>query len=173
MPPKIQLARRKARDLLQAAGVDTAPVPVKKIAASLHATIKYEPFQGGLSGMLHRDGQHTLIGVNALHPKVRQRFTIAHELGHLLMHRNEKLHVDSRFPVALRNEVSSLAIDDREIEANQFAAELLMPEELLDRDIAALPTELEVDEAISRLAKRYIVSVQAMTLRLTALRILC
>jgi Zn-dependent peptidase ImmA (M78 family) len=89
------------------------------------------------------------------------------------MHRNEKLHVDSRFPVALRNEVSSLAIDDREIEANQFAAELLMPEELLDRDIAALPTELEVDEAISRLAKRYIVSVQAMTLRLTALRILC
>ena len=117
----------------------SAPVPVARLAQVKNVLIRYEPFPGKLSGMLHRDGERVVIGVNALHPEKRKRFTIAHELGHLMLHKNEKLHVDSSSLVALRSELSSMAVDDHEIEANQFAAELLMPFEFLKRDIGAWP----------------------------------
>ena len=65
-----------------------------------------------------------------------------------------------------------MAVDDGEIEANQFAAELLMPVEFLERDIRKIPDELAFDEAIRRLAAQYEVSAQAMTIRLSSLGIL-
>jgi Zn-dependent peptidase ImmA (M78 family) len=58
-------------------------------------------------------------------------------LGHLLLHDQEELHVDRAFPtVRLRDDVSSKGVDDAEKEANLFAAELLMPHELLQSDLA-------------------------------------
>ena len=58
--------------------------------------------------------------MNTNHPAVRQRFTLAHELGHAVLHHGSK-HIDYR-----RN--FSAPDDPREVEANKFAAELLMPE---------------------------------------------
>ena len=170
MAPRYSLARRKARNLIQEAKIKQAPVPVEKIARRLRAAIHYEPFQGQVSGMVHRksDGS-AIIGVNSSHAPTRQRFTIAHELAHLVLHKDEKLHVDEKFPIGFRDEESSLATKDSEIEANQFAAELLMPMKFLVVEIKNLPENLETDEAIQELADRFQVSVQAITLRLTRL----
>ena len=57
---------------------------------------------------------HAVLGVNDWHADVRQRFTVAHELGHLKLHHDE-LFVDG---VLKRDDQSSLAIRPHEIEAN-------------------------------------------------------
>lgn len=173
MPARFFLARKKALELLESGHIKKAPVPVEKLATSLKAKLRYEPYAGHLSGVLHRrnDGS-SVIGVNSLHANTRRRFTIAHELGHLLLHKNEMLHVDSKFPIALRSELSSLAVDELEIEANQFAAELLMPTELLNKDIARIRDDIEIEDAVGKLADKYQVSVQAMTIRLSTLKVI-
>src|SRR5437879_4235539 len=109
-----------AQKILDDLELDNAPIPVEEIAAHLGAQLSYEPFQGKgeLSGMLLRDKDRAVIGVNSAHPSVRQRFSVAHEIGHLVMHEGA-MFVDQtvRFN---RDGNSSLAIDPQEIEANQF-----------------------------------------------------
>ena len=78
MRPRYALARRKAAELLQEVNVDVPPVPVEKLAESSGAVIRYEPFEGQMSGVLYNAGdvEGAVIGINALHPSVRQRFSI-------------------------------------------------------------------------------------------------
>ena len=172
MAPRYNLAKRKAQHLRSQANVHAAPVSLEIIAATLGARIHFEPYEGeDMSGMAYRqpDGQR-VIGVNSLHSKRRQRFTLAHEIGHLVLHASEDLHVDANFPIGFRDGKSSLAIDDKEIEANQFAAELLMPAAWVLRDAQDLHIDFEGDdEAIQELADKYDVSLRAMTIRLSAL----
>jgi len=86
------------------------------------------------------------------------------------LHSDEHLHIDEKFPIRLqRDGKSSLGTDRTEVEANQFAAELLMPRDLLVRDIRAIPENIDVEQAVELLARKYEVSPQAMSLRLTAL----
>jgi Zn-dependent peptidase ImmA (M78 family) len=69
-----------------------------------------------------------------------QRFTIAHELGHLLLHDGIEVRVDKHFRVNLRSSESSKAEDVEEI---AFAAELLMPRDFLLRDARKLTLDIE------------------------------
>jgi Zn-dependent peptidase ImmA (M78 family) len=173
MPPRYALARRRALDLLKEARVKKPPVPVEELASLVRAKIRFEPFAGQLYGMVHRYSNGTaVIGVNSIDAPNRQRFTIAHEIAHLLLHKDESLHVDEKSPIGLRNEQSSKATDAKEIEANQFAAELLMPFKFLEKDLQQLSVDIESEDAVAQLAQKYQVSVQAMTIRLSALRVL-
>lgn len=163
--------RETAEELLRQSKVDKPPVPVERIARRLKAEVRYEPFDGELSGMLFREGERTIIGVNASHPKTRQRFTIAHELGHMMMHdERHPIHVDRRFPVRRRDVRSSQAVDLEEMEANSFAAELLMPTAMLERDLEGKVPDYEDDELTRWFANRYKVSLQAMAIRLATLQ---
>ena len=160
--------RQTAEKVLAEFGVRRAPVPVEKIATALGATVKYSPFEGELAGVLARGEDQVVIGVNSSHHSNRQRFTIAHECGHLLLHEGAA-YVDKSFRVNWRDDVSSMAVDRHEIEANRFAAELLMPYKILLQDLRSHDIDLENEEAIKTLAKRYGVSVQAMTYRIANL----
>jgi Zn-dependent peptidase ImmA (M78 family) len=62
-----------------------------------------------------------------------------------------------------------MAVDPKEIEANRFAAELLMPYNMVLADLKKRPIDVENEEAIRELAQKYQVSVQAMTHRITNL----
>jgi Zn-dependent peptidase ImmA (M78 family) len=62
-----------------------------------------------------------------------------------------------------------MAIDHEEIEANRFAAELLMPKDLLEADLDKFEIDIEDAETIQHMARRYGVSEQAMTLRIVNL----
>jgi Zn-dependent peptidase ImmA (M78 family) len=151
-------------ELLRDNGVVRSPVPVEKIAHNLGIEVKFEAAEDDLSGALIREPKgRVVIGVNSAHHPNRQRFTIAHEIGHFILHRGMKLHVDEDFRVNLRDG----SVNDEEVDANAFAAELLMPTEFVSRDTQKLG--LIDQQGLERLARRYQVSSRAMEIRLTNL----
>lgn len=169
-------AEQAAKETLRRHEIDAwEAIPVEKLAEHAGARLVYEPFDGDVSGMILRDGERTVIAVNSAHSKVRQRFTIAHEIGHLILHEGRPLIVDSGIQVNLRDQRSSQASSRQEIEANRFAAELLMPAESVGRRAEQLVGEvpnLSDDGLAAALAETYHVSRQSMTYRLVNLGIL-
>ncbi|MBH8567151.1 ImmA/IrrE family metallo-endopeptidase [Nostoc sp. CENA67] len=155
--------------------IQAAPIFVEELARALGVEVQYQPADDKLSGFLIRDFKNhcAVIGVNSSHHKNRQRFTIAHELGHFLLHEGEKVHVDRidySFQVKLRNEDSSKGINLEEKEANYFAAELLMPASFLKKDLTNMEMlDLLDEEGLKKLADSYRVSTQALTFRLAYL----
>jgi len=158
--------------LLSQHQVRHAPVPVVAIAEALGIVVHESSTQDGLSGFLYRDRKQdlTIIGVNADHHSNRKKFTTAHELGHYLLHDFQDVHVDRDFKVWLRSDTSSKGTEIEEKEANLFAAELLMPTQILEREIRDIGhIDLDDGEVLDELAGKYGVSVQAMTFRLAYL----
>lgn len=165
----IEAARQKAQQLLDSMTIRRAPIPVERIARRVGATVRYYPLDDELSGMLFINERQPIIGVNALHHPHRQRFTIAHEIGHLMLHREEiaeRVHVDKKFPVMLRDTRSTQGTDWLEIQANQFAAALLMPESLLRETVDQEEYDIDDQRPIDELAKKLRVSRQALEYRI-------
>ena len=179
MPP-ISRAVRVAKSLIESEGIRRPFVPVERIAER-YAVIVREEMPEDVSGMLvplpgESSQAKWAIVVNSAHPPVRQRFTIAHELGHALLHHYSAPHADGRLGVFFRDADSSKGSVRHEIEANQFAAELLMPEELirmlfsrLQFDLADAADDEKALKAVARLAKLFKVSIQALTFRIAKL----
>jgi Zn-dependent peptidase ImmA (M78 family) len=86
----------------------------------------------GIAGVCFRSDATTVLWVNGEQARVRQRFTLAHELGHAWCRHDGRLEVDT---VAT---LSGRTTNPYEIEANAFAAEFLVPraamQELVDED---------------------------------------
>ena len=150
----VAVIRRKAQALLSDRRVQGPPVKLDAIAKKLGITIKHEPFDDDISGVLYRDPNSTIIGVNSFHHPNRQRFTLAHEIGHFVLHEMD-VHVDKGYRIVLRSSVSSQAVDPHEIDANRFAAELLMPGKLVRKDVEELLLDAEDEAGLSVLAKKY------------------
>lgn len=162
--PRFALAKQEADRVLQRAGARTPDdIDPERFAEEFFgAHVEYDHFHGEMTGVLIREpDSYPIIGVEKDASPGRQRFTLAHELGHLILH-NEAYHVDTKF--FLRNELSTRAESAMEIEANQFASNLLMPSWMLKASVERQP--FDVEESAVELAKEYRVSIQAMTLRL-------
>ena len=160
---------KQVKTLLEEHGVTTAPVPVEKIAKSLGARVRHSPLDEELSGMIYIKGNTPIIGVNSRHHPKRQRFTIAHEIAHLVLHRDlitDQVHIDKKFPVLMRDANSAAGTEHMEIEANQFAAELLMPAFFLDQMLKKQGFDIDDDEPLERLARKFRVSRQALEFRI-------
>ena len=158
-----------AQEILQRNNVTTPPVPVERIAKSLGVQLRFSPLDNELSGMIFVRGGTPIIGVNVLHHPNRQRFTIAHECGHLILHKprlRREVHVDKAFPILMRDSASTTGLDRREIQANLFAAELLMPKSLLMKALGNKAFDIDDEPAISGLARNFAVSPAAMRFRL-------
>lgn len=144
-------------------------MPIERIVKSLGIRLEYAPLDDELSGLAHiRDGV-SVIAVNSSHALNRQRFTIAHELAHIELHRHELervVHVDRGS--LRRDTLAAAGVDPIEIEANAFAAELLMPTALLKSALQGRSIDLEDDSAVFALAKRFRVSDAAMRYRLSS-----
>lgn len=162
--------------LLERHDLSRVPVPVELLARRVGARVTYEPFEPDVSGLLHQEpGEPPVIGVNSATSANRQRFTIAHELGHLLCgHDGQTLILDRTVQVNWRDRTSGAATDRQEIEANAFAAALLMPgAEVRERLSAAVRGRpVTDDELVNRLARTFAVSRQAMEYRLANLGLL-
>lgn len=143
------------------------PVPIEKIASKHGIKIETAYLDDELSGMSFVKDGVSVVVVNGNHHPNRRRFTIAHELGHHFLHRSyleNNVHVDKA--ILNRNEISSQGIDKKEIEANTFAAELLMPAAELARFHSV---DFNDDAFIFALSKKMKVSVSALTFRLANL----
>ena len=165
---------QKVAELLSKHRVDRPPVSIRDIAALEGLHVVESASQGDVSGALIRTNGVSVIAVNANHHINRQRFTIAHEMAHhFLRHKGEQDHLDWNFSVMRRDSRSSEATDTHEIEANYFAANLLMPKDFVRRDVAQLAGfngEADLDQnTIRALAKKYLVSEAAMNFRLVSL----
>jgi Zn-dependent peptidase ImmA (M78 family) len=163
----IDRAIQAATDLIDSSGIDTAPVPVERLARRQRVQVRYAPLDGELSGMAHIKDGVAVIGVNSLHHRNRQRFTLAHELGHIQLHRQRleaEVHLDRGS--LRRDSLATQGTDPDEIEANVFASELLMPKRILDAVLGGKLIDLEDDDAIDLLARRFRVSSAAMRYRL-------
>lgn len=161
----INVINTKVRQLLDRHAVNNAPVDVYRIIKDEGINLSLEEMEDDHSGVLLVEKGIAAIAVNSTHHPHRQRFSAAHELGHFILHSRgrDRLFVDKAYR---RSQVSSSGTDKDEIEANRFAAALLMPEDLVRRYIGNDPI---TDMDIAKLGLKFQVSEQAMTLRLVNL----
>ena len=112
------------------------PVDVEGVANSLGLTVHYAWLDDGISGELVRlpSGDYQ-INVHADDPSTRQRFTIAHEIGHYVYHRDliDKGIDDNRaYRSTGEGRFHNRNIGPaQETQANRFAATLLMPNDMV------------------------------------------
>ncbi len=161
-------ARLIARQIFDQFGSEL-PVDIRAIAESYNIVIRTRQLDEAVSGLLVVKNGHATIGVNENHHPNRQRFTIAHEIGHFLLHRSSSQVFIDATPIFFRDETSSDGSQRQEIEANAFAAELLMPEHLLRQHLVNHPLDALDEDAVRPLAAKFGVSIQALTIRLTRL----
>lgn len=164
MPTPRQIERIAWR-MLKEYDLDAAPVDVDELAECLGVDVSYESMEDEVSAMLLIEEGEAHIVVNDDHHPNRQRFSAAHELGHFKLHAGgeDQLFVDRAF---FRNQASSIGVSRQEIEANAFAAALLMPERLIEE---ALPDDDSAEIAVWAMAEEFGVSETAMTFRLQKL----
>jgi hypothetical protein len=140
-----------------------APVDVVSIAQEIGIRVwEMRRLPEGVSGQIWRDpinGGPTgfSIGVRATEPLPRRRFTVAHELSHYILHR-DKLESGLFEDGMYRGGLSSR----EETQANQMAAEILMPFKLINKLMD------EGESTLEGLAQRLQVSVVALKIRLGA-----
>ena len=157
---------RTANDVLEAHWDGGLPVDPAAIARAMGIEVCVaNPFEDGyVSGesghYRYRPGQKPLITYNFSEAPVRQRFTIAHELGH-------HVHGDLDAPRDTSEQFSARSHDPKEVAANRFAAALLMPTAVVKH---AVYREAVTD--LRELAKKFGVSTAAMEFRLKALGLL-
>jgi Zn-dependent peptidase ImmA (M78 family) len=117
------------------------PIPVHKIAEEQGVDVVFADFgkhAETVAGFCDFAGAR--LFVNRVEPTSRQTFTIAHELGHWILHRAYFEANPERYPVLPRKTHPNKA-DPFEKEANCFAANLLVPERLLI-EVKHLPTDM-------------------------------
>jgi Zn-dependent peptidase ImmA (M78 family) len=139
-------ARFKAKETLSVFwGDEGYPIDPIAIARRLGVEVFVADLPDTVSGMLRKEqNEAASIYIDTDDPRVRQRFTCAHEIGHYLRHTSSDdgaiAFVDYRGATASRGD------DSEEIFANEFAAELLMPESRLRQLFGAGFRELEFSE---------------------------
>lgn len=160
----------KARELTKKYQL-SVPVNLEELLEKLDITLRVEPMES-MSGFAYdKDGQR-VIGVNSDDGPQRKRFSIAHELGHMYVHADRDILFDTKDAfVYFRDAKSSTGQDPKEIEANAFAAELLMPAAKLRKRMVELKgVDLRADDdKVKILADEFDVSLTAMTVRIDSL----
>lgn len=166
------LMEKRAKHLLAKAGVDTAPVSMKQVADYLKIKIRLVDLGEDCSAVLVRNKRkQAVIGVNWTHHSNRQRFSIAHEIAHFYLHKGDT-YIDKEYLVNFRDLESGSGTKTEEMQANAFAAALLMPDTWVREAFKQQPFDLTEDDSLEILAKKFQVSTSAMTYRLINLQII-
>lgn len=156
-----QRGQEEASQVLAAAGGLSTPTDLQGIARWLGALIVSEAMDDA-DGCVAMDERSAVVFANARIDHVgRRRFAVAHELGHVALHRDE-----IRFKAEALAEIEDYGGPDCEAEANGFATELLMPQELVTEDIGEDEPCLELAQAIE---EDYQTSLTAAAVRLVEL----
>lgn len=163
---------RITNSILEELGITKLPIPVDEIAKKRGLEIRAYDLGENVSGVLVMESGKGTIGFNPTESKVRQRFTIAHELGHYELHKQDNgFFIDKEFKMLFRDHNSSTGEYKKEQEANAFAAALLMPEKFVVKEIKNHNLDLSDEDSMKELAKLFNVSVPAMTYRVTNLNL--
>lgn len=130
------------------------------LCTELGLAVHWKTFEH-LEGILVRTPLGTVAGVASNHSLGRRRFTLAHELGHFLMHEGDFMDEGFEKPA-----------NGIEREANLFAKELLMPAHMIAQTHKAFMS-LNIDmDVVSELSWAFRVSKESMAIRLSELGLL-
>jgi len=160
--------REMANQILKDHNLLRLPVDPLEVASALGIRVMHARFsEEDKSGVITNRGGQSTIYLNFNDSRSRKRFTVAHELGHSQLHMGGP---DSEFVDAPDNYRSTPDGSEwsperkREWEANTFAAELLMPAQLVKQAFT------ETND-LKRLAHLFQVSEAAMAIRLEVLKL--
>jgi len=116
--------------MLDCCGLDNIfDIPLELLVAGRGAILRYSELNGADGRIVFGKQGKAIITISSkIEYEGKRRFTIAHELGHFEMHKNIPPHNDSDFTL------NNFKNGNLETEANQFATELLMPENLFKKE---------------------------------------
>ena len=151
--------------------IDGIGIDIQKLIRMLGVNLISKKFTEDISGLFVMTEENIpIISYNSEDNEVRKRFTMAHELGHFILHsKDQSFFIDKSPKVFFRNSVSTTGEKFMEREANSFAAALLMPSHLISSELATCTSFGNEDDTIFHLARRFMVSQQALAFRLSNL----
>lgn len=132
----------------------SCPVRITAITEEYGIDVYNSSMSRNISGAIIKEGDKYVIYVNDKHPKNRQRFTIAHEIAHYILHK-EKIGDNLTDNAMYRSKLSNVF----ERQANILASEILMPVNFVMQFI-------EENKSVSEMASLFKVSEGAMRIRL-------
>jgi Zn-dependent peptidase ImmA (M78 family) len=150
-------ARTVARSILKKHRITDPPIDVNKLIAAEapgYRVIYEERWPADMSGLTNRTEK--TIRINKKHPPLRQRFSMAHELGHIC------LDHETILPHRIEEETLGREFEQ---EADEFASELLMPIQMFKRAFSSTPN-------LDTLAQLFQVSTSAVSVRLLKLHLI-
>lgn len=154
---------KRARQTREALGLDlAAPLDcvLTLVESALQLPVVIAVLPQGVAGCCWRDDDRVVLWVNGTDAPVRQRFTLAHELGHV------RCGHDGTIPVETFMTLGGRATDSREVQANAFSAELLAP----TAGVAAVVGGVEPGlEEVVRIAAAFGISTIAALYRMNSL----
>jgi Zn-dependent peptidase ImmA (M78 family) len=150
------------------AALKNAPIDVVSLIKELGINYVETKMEYGADGRIDVDDDCYTITVNSDQSRQRRKFTAAHELAHYLLHRDllqAEGHLDRLFDNRGKENPNAPFSPRHEVEANKFAAQILMPRAAIrDRMVWE-------DYDLQKLAEAFGVSAKAMEIRLNVLGI--
>jgi len=135
------------------------PIKVGAIAKDLGLDVKSSTLKAGISGEIKEVEGTVFIKISRHDSKERQRFTLAHEIAHFLLHK-DKLSEGIEDTVLFRSNLS----DKLEVEANKLAADIVMPLSLINA--IDFPNDTKFEVKVERIANLAQLSIPAIEIRL-------
>lgn len=171
----LQIALEKAKQVLDDNFVIEPPVDVYQLAVNSGLDIRIGLFPDDyrtVSGFINIENGSPVMYVNQDDASNRQKFTIAHELGHWLLHEDE-IRTNPERAVLFRMAIGESNKDPIEQQANAFAAELLVPMDMFEKvkfkSVKELAELFEVSQDVigyRKVASENVARVKADTARI-------
>ncbi|PSU42135.1 hypothetical protein C9J12_29200 [Photobacterium frigidiphilum] len=135
------------------------PIKIGAIAKEFGIVVKRSTLKPGISGVIKESDGVVLVKISRHDSVERQRFTLAHEIAHFLLHK-DKIGDGIEDTMLFRSSLSNTL----EAEANRLAADLVMPFSLID--LAQFPEKTRLEVKIETIAKISELSIPAIEVRL-------
>lgn len=137
------------------------PVDLQIVIRKLKGELKEDSYDDLVDAKIEKVGDTFKISVNDKKPKLRNNFSIAHELGHLFLHMGYLINPAKWQKVQMYTDsvYYRFGHDSEELEANEFAAAFLMPETKYRKVVKEYSKNNLCD--ISKIAERFGVSEEA------------
>lgn len=157
-------ARLAALKLFDSIGIeDLSSISIDLLVSWLDAILIKEPLKNS-DGRIIQGKRKSIIKINSTLPKARQNFALAHEIGHLVMH-NKQVEVHNENTNTLnwfKETEKKMKRGIQELEANEFAVELLMPASIFYEEAKNQPFSPEL---LKRLSDKFGTSISSIALR--------
>lgn len=156
--PNYSFARNMARKVIKDYKLAEVPTDLTRVSQKLG--LKYIELNDpeGIDGaIIEIESKPAIAFLNKAKPIQRQRFTLAHELGHIFLKHSKRDLYDAEDSRDIGEELTDQSKPPKEKEADTFASELLIPYDKLKK------YEADIND-IAKLAGIFQVSKQAMTI---------